>query len=68
MTRMEVVAQSMVIAQILSKLVPTTGVAFSRSFQVIPTPPQPLVKLHSGLSLLSAIAVPVMLGWMFRIL
>lgn len=65
MTRMEVVAQSMVIVQILSELVPTTGVAFS---QIIPTPPQPLVKLHSGLSLLSAIAVPVMLGWMFWIL
>ena len=68
MTRMEVVAQSTVIAQILSELVPTTGVAFSHSFQIIPTPPQPLVKLHSRLSLLSAIAVTVMLGWMFWIL
>jgi len=63
MTRIEVVAQSMVIVQTLSALVPTTGVALSHSFQMISTTPQPLVKLHIGLSLLSAIAVPVMLGW-----
>ena len=49
-------------ARIRSELIFGTREGFSDLFQIIPIPPQPLTRLHSGLSLLSAVAAPVM--WM----
>ena len=48
------------IAQILSESIPTTVVALSHLFQIIPMLPHPLTRLLSGLSLLSAVVVPAM--------